>query len=298
MHEPNRRTLAAGSGSFSYLEWTPGQPPRGAVLLLHGGGFDSARLSWDGLGAALAQAGWRVIAPDIPGYGDSPAPSWPCTQDALVRHVGDLVQALGLEQFVLGGLSMGGGMSLGYALGHQERIRGLMLLGSYGISDRTNGGPLSLPIHLLSWAMLKTRVLPRLTCRYTRTADRKSVDKGISGIVRNPAFRTPELVDLVLEEMGRHAEGQDVFREWQDEQVLLTRLKTNYVPLLSTFTKPTLLIHGERDIGVPVAAAALAKDALPNARLVIAPDAGHWVQRDAPELSLDAMRTFLGKVAP
>ena len=51
-------------GRVSYLEWLPQGEPRADVLLLHGGGVDCAELSWGGLGRDLAQAGYRVIAPD------------------------------------------------------------------------------------------------------------------------------------------------------------------------------------------------------------------------------------------
>ena len=54
------------------------------MVLLHGGGVDSAALSWGDIGTRLAAAGYRVIAPDHPGHGRSRLPSWPVTQQRLV----------------------------------------------------------------------------------------------------------------------------------------------------------------------------------------------------------------------
>lgn len=288
-----RRTLAVNGEAVSYLEWRPAGVSRGDVILLHGGGYDSAELSWGGFGGYLAAAGWRVIAPDTPGYGQSTAPAWISTQERLVEHVEDVSEALSLDRFVLGGLSLGGGMALGHALGHPGRVRGLILLGSYGIIDRSSEGLLSVPVHLLTWAMLKTGLVTYLMDRFARRADSASVEKNIRAIVRNPESRTPELIDQVLNEARHHSQGKDCFRQWQDDQILLTRMRTNYLPLLHTLPMPSLVINGQLDTGIPAAAAARAAEAIPDSRLVIAAGAGHWVQRDVPDLVAASTLDFL-----
>ena len=93
-----RATVELDWGRVSYLEWLPDGPPVSAVVLLHGGGVDNASLSWGGLGPALAAAGHRVVAPDHPGFGHSPAPPWPATQANLVTYVGRFVEALRLDR--------------------------------------------------------------------------------------------------------------------------------------------------------------------------------------------------------
>jgi pimeloyl-ACP methyl ester carboxylesterase len=81
------------------------------VLLLHGGG--QTRHSWKGVGRALADAGYRAIAFDARGHGDS---SWASdadyTQDAMVDDLVSLVEILGSPRPALVGASMGGGTSL------------------------------------------------------------------------------------------------------------------------------------------------------------------------------------------
>src|SRR5690606_7578601 len=97
--EPKRRTLDLPWGTVSYLEWDGRSRGKTLdVLLLHGGGLDSARLSWGALGDALSEAGHRVIAPDHPGYGRSRPPPWPAAQDRLVSYVGEFADGLGLPE--------------------------------------------------------------------------------------------------------------------------------------------------------------------------------------------------------
>ncbi|CQD24966.1 alpha/beta hydrolase [Mycolicibacterium conceptionense] len=63
--EPTRSSVDLPCGSVSYLTWAPDLAAP-AVVLLHGGGVDNASLSWGGIGPRLAEAGYRVIAPDHP----------------------------------------------------------------------------------------------------------------------------------------------------------------------------------------------------------------------------------------
>ena len=68
-----RKVVRLPWGEVSYLEWSPDGAARApTLLLLHGGGLDSAELSWADVGPAVAQVGYRVLAPDHPGYGESP----------------------------------------------------------------------------------------------------------------------------------------------------------------------------------------------------------------------------------
>lgn len=288
----HRKALLLGNDVVSYLEWTP-ESPRGEVLLIHGGSFDSAELSWGVVGRALAEAGWHVYAPDTPGYGSSPAPDRRNTQERLVNYVDDLADALGLQRFVLGGLSMGGGMSLGFTLGNPDRVRALMLLDSYGTLKRTSEGWFSLPVHLLSWALLRSGLAAIVAKHFARRSTPRMLEWSMRSIVRNPASRTPELVESLLAEARRHSSGQDGFRQWQNDQFLLTRTRTNYLPWLHDLTLPVLIINGERDLIIPAAAAVRTARALTNSTLLIVAGAGHWVQRDAPELVIAAMARFL-----
>lgn len=284
-----RTTIDLPHATVSMREWRPARETGPPVLLLHGGGSDSAELSWGGIGPGLAAAGHRVLAPDHPGFGRSPLPEWPITQEHLVRHVSELVDALALEEYAIGGLSLGGGMTLGHLLDQPGRARTALLLGSYGLMPRLADGPLGSLTHLSSYVLLRTGLLAAMTRAYGR--DRGAMERGLRGLVRSADARTPELVDAVMAEAA--GTGAEAFGQWQREQVAWNRLRTDYTPQLPSIRTPVLLVHGDRDGGVPVARARAAATALPHGRLVVVPGAGHWVQRDRPDLVLPALIAHL-----
>ena len=105
-----------------------------SVALLHAGVAD--RRSWDGVVEALRPDGLDVVAHDRRGYGDTPA----AEPGSTFTHVDDLVvvlDALGVDQALLVGNSMGGALALDTALLHPSRVSGLVLIGA-GVSGMTD----------------------------------------------------------------------------------------------------------------------------------------------------------------
>lgn len=288
----SRHSVTLSWGTVSCLEWTP-TDPRATVVLLHGGGVDSAELSWGGLGPELARNGFRVLAPDHPGYGESPAAPWPATQQHLVDYVGEFVDALGLQRYAIGGLSLGGGMALGHVLQRPEKVSGAMLFASYGLTSRLSDGSWSALRQALTWLTVRTGVLEAVT-RWAARSPRMTATT-MKTLIRNPAHRTPELVDEVLRAARRGA-GLVAFAQWQREQVGWNRLATDYTDRLADIRCPVLLVHGTEDSAVPVAHAREAARRIPDVTLVELP-ASHWVQRDNPERVLAAVTEFLNRLA-
>lgn len=178
------------------MDWHPGAEPRSTVVLLHGGGVDSASLSWGEVGARLSAAGHRVVAPDHPGFGESPRAPWVASQDRLVAYVGEFVDAVGLDQYTVGGLSLGGGLTIGHVLAHPERVTGTMMLGCYGLMNRQTDGPFSLPMHVMTWLMLRTGLLSLAQHAYGR--NRRMLAKGMRVIIRDSDRLTDELLDELM----------------------------------------------------------------------------------------------------
>ncbi|MCG7610066.1 MULTISPECIES: alpha/beta fold hydrolase [Mycobacterium] len=277
---------------MSYLTWATDLAAP-AVVLLHGGGVDSASLSWGGIGPRLAEAGYRVIAPDHPGYGHTAPARLPVTQERLIAYVGEFVDALGLHSYAIGGLSLGGGMTIGHVLDRPGRVRGAMLLGSYGLMPRLSDGPLSGVRQLVTWATLRTGMLGAVTRRVG--TNRRAMVRGMRALITDPDQVTDALMDQVMAQAGR-PEGFQAFEQWQRDQVRWNRLRTDYTGQLASFRRPALIVHGDRDSGVPVARARTAAQLIPDAELEIVAGAGHWVQRDQPDAVLAAMTGFLGSL--
>lgn len=277
------------------LTYTPDDDPRADVLLLHGGGLDNAWLSWSGLGPVLAGSGYRVFAPDHPGYGLSPAAPWLATQERLVAHIEDLIAALGLERPVLGGLSLGGGMALGHALTPEADLAGLLLFGSYGLSDRLYTGPAESLAQRLTYWSVRTGLLAAAQRGTARSRRALAMSLSGNGLVSDPRRLTPELRTGIAEE-GARPHAFEAFAQWQRDQIGPRGLRTDYTAALGGLDVPTLIVHGEADPGVPIAAARRAAASIRGAELVEIPRGGHWVQRDSPELVAEAVLGFLTRL--
>lgn len=251
--------------------WEMGRQRDPPVLLLHGGGVDHARLSWEPTLYRLASLGFRAIAPDFPGYGDSPHPGRPVALEFLRDTVGELLDSLNLERVVLVGISMGGGTALAFALQQPERVKALVLVGAYGLSSHLPGG---------RWAAALVRMPQPQWVNETLSRSPFLLNLTLRGILRNSAARTPELREIVAEAMHH---SSPAWNEFQQSEIApgATRLKTNFAPELPRLTMPVLVFHGQQDATIPHQDVTKAFAALPHAEVHIVPHAGHWTQRDA-----------------
>jgi pimeloyl-ACP methyl ester carboxylesterase len=127
------RSVLVGPHRVHYLAQGPLNGP--VVVLVHGLGGQAE--DWQDLAPHLAQAGFRVYRPDLPGFGRSERPadfSYSVHDQAEV--VVFFLDALGLKQVDLGGWSMGGWIVQVVAARHPERVRRLMLFDSAGIYEK------------------------------------------------------------------------------------------------------------------------------------------------------------------
>src|SRR5919199_3068139 len=136
-----------------------GQPDAPPVLLLPGGGYDAASLSYKQSIGPISQH-YRVFAPDWPGYGESDKPKTRYSTEYYVDFLSHLMEALGLRKASLVGISMGGAISLGFSLRWPQRVEKLVLVDSHGLGREVPGRAISylivrLPfLSNLVWAVL------------------------------------------------------------------------------------------------------------------------------------------------
>jgi pimeloyl-ACP methyl ester carboxylesterase len=126
------------------------------VVLLHGGGIDSASFTYGHIIRPLSTGAHRFLAPDWPGYGQSDNPNLDYTMDFYVGFLGRLLDALGLERASLVGISMGGGAALGFALRSPQRLEKLVLVDSYGLGS-------GVPWGRLGYLMVRVPFVDKLT---------------------------------------------------------------------------------------------------------------------------------------
>lgn len=279
-------TLQEATLSLDGLElhyYVAGEPDAPALVLLHGGGTDSAMLSWKLVHPLVAQT-HRVYLPDWPGYGGSPPLPGGSTHAALLSCLEALVDAWGFDRASLVGVSMGGGLALGFTLEHPERLDRLVLVDSYALQETA-------PAHKLSYLYIRLPFLVRLTWALTR-ASRALARQALKSIFFDPNLITPELVDEVFAAVRSPGVGQ-AFYSFQRSELHWGGLRTCYLDRLGELRLPTLLVHGNNDTLVPLKYARRAANLIPGARLHIIPSCGHWPQREKPEEFNQALGEFL-----
>lgn len=261
-----------------YLDWgTAGKTP---IVFLHGGGLNAH--TWDLLCAVLRRD-YHCLALDLRGHGES---EWSAEPDySFETHGRDLAcfaDLLGLDSFVLVGMSLGGVTSLLYAADHSDRLRGLVIVDT-GPDVRPEGGR-------------------RISQFVRRTGEADSLDDLVAqALAFNPA-RDPRLLRRSLRHNFRqNADGKWVrkndMRHWRNPGIgeRAAGLK-RYWGLVPRVTCPALVVRGaSSDLFHDEDAAKLART-LPAGRWVRIENAGHTVQGDNPRGLLDALRKFFDEI--
>jgi len=250
--------------------------PGPVVLLLHG--FPFNRSMWS---AQLSSIGstYRVIAPDLRGHGESDAPGGDYTMDEMADDVIELLDQLHIqEQVVLGGLSMGGYVALSLITRYPERFRALMLMDTRAGADSTGTAlareeqaklvektnsvePVvsSLPPKLFSPISLSRRLdQVELTVEMMEQTTPRGVAGALRGMAKRPD-RTSELGQIQV---------------------------------------PTLILVGADDQVTPPSEAEAMARAIPNAQLVIIPEAGHLAPMENASACNEAILRFLSNLRP
>lgn len=263
----------------SYYEAGQGE---NTILLLHGGGIDSAMISWGKLIGGLS-ARQHIIAPDLPGYGQSDQPDITYTQAFYLDFLTRFLDALNLEKVSLAGLSLGGGISLGFALNFPRRVEKLVLLDSYGIMPET-------PYHKLSYLLVHTPINEFFN--WYMKHDRNYVRQSLKAMVYDPQNITDELLDEIMQAVQSPFAGR-AFMSTQRNELGWNSLRTNYTGRLSELNIPTLILQGDHDNSVPLKWVQQAHALIKNSRLVILKNRKHWVLSENPQEIVEILREFL-----
>ena len=254
------------------------------VLLLHGSAVAAAGVSFARVISALATR-CRVFAPDLPGFGESdPMPDgWGFADYSA--FLSPLLTELDLQRANLVGVSMGGGIALGFALDAPARVERLALINSACLDDALPGGQATwFGVHLPGLSTLQWRVLAS-SRRLTRFVLRQAAP-------HRPEHVTSTLLDRVMIHL-RKPGAAAAFRDWERREVGWRGLRTSYVDRLPALAVSTLILHGADDPLVPLAVAKRAHRLIPNSRLEIIPECGHLAPLDQPAAVSRALSVFL-----
>jgi len=272
------RTLDAGGLSIAISEAGEGGRP---LLLVHG--FTGAKEDFGEVLDRFADAGWHAVAPDLRGHGSS---SQPASEDAydlelFADDLWALVDALGWEEFVLLGHSMGGMIAQVAATRHPSRLRGLVLM------DTSHGPPDGVDGSLMDLGVAVAREQGLETLRVLQDEHAAPLD-------------TPAALRLRKERPGWDEFERRKFLACSAAMWAAMAPKmlsqADRLESLSTLSMPVLVVVGEQDRPFLGHSERMAKT-IPTAQLVVIPDAGHSPQFENTEAWWDALKSFLEEVA-
>ncbi|MFF6781102.1 alpha/beta fold hydrolase [Streptomyces sp. NPDC012510] len=239
------------------------------LVLIHGHPFD--RTMWHPQITEFAPAR-RVVAPDLRGYGESPVVPGSTPLSTFAEDIAALLDDLGVTEFVLAGLSMGGQIAMECYRRFPHRVRGLVLADTFPAAETTEGRR--------SRNAMADRLLREGMAGYADEVLYKMVaphaDAGVAAHVRRMMTATdPEGAAAALR--GR-AERPD------------------YRDLLTRVTVPALVVVGADDEYTPVADAEAMHAALPDSALHVVDGAAHLPNLERPEEFNKALGDFLARL--
>jgi len=259
------------------------------LLLLHGGGLDSAMLSWKEVMCLLPEA-YTVYAIDLLGYGKSDKPDDLAGDAFYEKHfacIEDIVSQLGLTRFCLSGISLGGAFAIGYALRRPDQIAALIPVDAWGLVKK-------MPCHWFYYWFIHTSLQKR---SYRWIANSPSLARWSirSSLFGNPGKITQTLVDEIVA-LCKVPNADQSMHDYQVSSLLRHGVRTDYTELFSELEMPVLFLNGEKDPLVPAKASKAASDAAPLGELHIMAGCRHWPQKERPEEYVRVVNSFLQRV--
>jgi pimeloyl-ACP methyl ester carboxylesterase len=274
---PGEGDIRIGGLQMHYLDW--GSKGKPAILFLHGGALTAH--TWDLCCLALRDD-FHCLAVDQRGHGDTDwAPDGDYSIAAQVGDVRGFIDHLGLQDFVLVGMSMGAINALSYAINHSDRLSHLVIIDA-GPEMRRPGSS-------------------RIRDFVNDVADAVSIEAIIERALQFNPRRDPNILRRsLMHNLRQQADGS---WRWKYDRSRFQRLnqethlaeRARLADGLSAIACPTLVVRGgESDVFHDDDAERLASR-LPNARWVKIPGAGHTVQGDNPKDLVAELRRFLAK---
>jgi len=264
--------LTVGDLSIHYYQGGPSDGE--TILMVHG--FGASKDNWLRLARHFTQD-YRVIALDLPGFGDSSKPYASYDVGTQVERLATFTQALQIKKLHLIGSSMGGHISALYAARYPEQILSLALLANAGIDSPQ-----------------KSELIERL-------------ERGEANpLIVKTAQQFEQLLALIFVEVPsmperlRQALAQRSIANSAHNERVFAQLVSRYIPLEPVLPKiqaPTLLLWGAQDRVLHVSSIEVMQPLLQRPSVVIMQDCGHAPMLERPEETAEHYQAFLDNVA-
>lgn len=247
-----------------------------SVLLLHGAGCDSTMLSWREVFNTFSDD-YSVYAFDFLGYGNSDKADGLVGDHFFDTHIAcvkSVVEYYGLSDFALAGLSMGGAIAIGYALRYPEKIRALIPVDTWGVSEK-------MPFHRFSyWYVTRTdlTLAQYRWCAKYRWIAKWSISYALIG---NKKLITDALVEEVMQSCTGDMAGMSMLN-FQRSAADKYQSKPYYMEQLKDLKMPIVYVIGEKDPLVPLSDIYKAARKNPNSRVEVFKGCKHWSVKERP----------------
>jgi len=248
-----------------------------ALVLIHG--FASSTLVWSKVFLRLAEAGYRVIALDMLGYGYSAKPkNGEYTIAGQAKLLTRLLDALGIPRAIFIGSSYGGAVAATCALDYPDRVEKLILVGAVNNNRpcefmlmRFFGSPvlgdIVSPLLIGSRRLLRRR-MKRVYDRHAWVMDERRVD------ARHLPLRAARTQRAII----------NTVRRWDAERISRDA---------HLITQPTLLLWGENDREIPLADGERLHAEIPGSRFIVFLKCGHLPHEEYPEAFTNVVSDFV-----
>lgn len=276
-----------GGGASQFAELRPGLNVHyrdegkrdGRVLvLIHGS--NASLHTWEPWAERL-RADYRIISMDLPGHGLTGVnPAGAYDNASYVGVVDALLTKLGVTKAVIGGNSMGGGVSWMYALAHPEKTEALLLVDAGG---QPQAKPDELPIGFRLMRMPVIKEAARLI------APRSIFESSIKNTMSVQSKIDDALIDRYWELNRYPGNREATMKRFSDPRGMGSGSRDK----LATIKVPVIIMWGEEDKLIPVSSARWFAEAVPDSKLIIYPRVGHIPMEEIPERSASDVKAWL-----
>jgi pimeloyl-ACP methyl ester carboxylesterase len=253
------------------------------LVLVHGLG--ATRAIWGPVSQFLTRRR-RMIAPDLPGFGDSPPPADGFSFEAAADSIAATLEARGVSGIDLVGHSLGGAVALTMAGRRPSLVRRLVLCAPAGFRPRSRPVADALASSLPAFLAARRLVGGRMAAS---TAGRRVL---LAGALHDPGRLSPEQARMMVNASRTAGSLKDA---------AAAAISADLIGELGRIEPPIGLLWGGRDRLLPVSAADAILERVPGTALEIVPDAGHVVQMERPQefaAALDRVLERIGGAPP
>ena len=254
------------------------------VLLVHG--LATSMITWCRNMNALADAGYRAVAMDLPGYGGSGlADDRGYSPESASNFLVDFADVLGIDRFSVVGNSAGGLIAGVTALEYPERVENVALVGSAGLGKR-----LSWPLRLISIPVVGELVYkPQMISK--------------EALIKRIFYRPPEFLEEIIPEMVRVRclpHGPYVMLRSVRSGVNLLGLRPEHHILdrLGGLQAQLLAVWGEDDLVIPPIRKEDVLRTAPDSTVRVIRECGHWPHMEKPDEFNEILTEFLSQPTP